>query len=129
MIDLFTNLAALHRSLDYHLSRHSLLASNIANAETPGYRPLDLSFDAYLSRAGELRATHPNHQAPAEANRFKTSLFDDSTGSPGNDGNTVSMEREMAKLSANSVRYKATAEMLGRRLALLKYAASDGQRR
>lgn len=129
MIDLFANLAALQRSLDYHLQRHALLAANVANTETPGYRPLDLSFDAYLSRAGEMQSTDPAHLGASSTDRFQTAVFDDSTTSAGNDGNTVSLEREMAKLSANSVRYRAATEMISRRLALLKYAASDGQRR
>lgn len=35
----------------------------------------------------------------------------------------------MAKIAANSLRYRAAAEMLNRRMALMRYAASDGQRR
>ncbi len=128
-MDLFANLAALHRSLDYHLARHSLLASNVSNAETPGFRPLDLSFDAYLTRAGELKVTDPKHLGAAGDSRFDAAIFEDPTGTPGNDGNAVSLEREMAKISANSIRYRAGAEMLGRRMAMLKYAATDGQRR
>jgi flagellar basal-body rod protein FlgB len=129
MIDLFANLAALNRSLDYHLARQGLLSSNVANAETPGYQPLDLRFDSYLARAGELKVTDPGHLGPSAANHFEMSVFADPATAPGNDGNTVSMEREMGKLSANSIRYRAATEMLSRRIGLLKYAATDGQRR
>jgi flagellar basal-body rod protein FlgB len=130
MIDLFVNLAALQRSLDYHLRRHALLSSNVANAETPGYRPLDVSFDAYLARAGEVQVTDPRHLgAGAQDDRFSSAMFEDATVSVGNDGNAVSVEREMSKISANSIRYRAAAEMISRRLGLLKYAATDGQRR
>lgn len=129
MIDLFANLTSLHRSLDYHLARHELLSSNIANAETPGYRPLDASFESYLSRASELRATNPAHLGASAQSRFEMSIFEDPAAAPGNDGNMVSMEREMAKISANSIRYRSAAEMFNRRLALLRYASTDGQRR
>jgi flagellar basal-body rod protein FlgB len=128
-LDLFANLTALQRSLDYHLSRHSLIASNIANAETPGYRPLDLNFDAYLAKAGSMEVTNPRHLGAGGQSRFELGLIEDPGPTVRNDGNAVSTEREMAKLSANSLRYKAATEMLNRRMGLLKYAASDGQRR
>lgn len=129
MIDLFANMTALQHSLDYHLARHGLLSSNIANAETPGFRPLDLSFQAYLSRADEMRVTDSKHLPGGADGGYRMAVFEDPSGSPGNDGNGVSTEREMAKLAANSLRYRAAAEMLSRRLALLRYAANDGQRR
>lgn len=128
-LDLFANLAALQRSLDYHLSRHSLISSNVANAETPGYRPLDLNFDAYLARAGELEVTNPRHLGSAGESRFALGLREDPGPTVRADGNAVSTEREMAKLSANSLRYRAVTEMLSRRMGILKYAASDGTRR
>lgn len=129
MIDLFANLAALQRCLDYHLQRHAVLSSNVANAETPGFRPLDVSFDAYLARASDLRVTDPRHMGPGAGDQFRSALFEDATAAVGNDGNAVSMEREMSKISANSIRYRGAAEMITRRLGLLKYAATDGQRR
>ena len=52
--------------------------------------------------------------------------FDDSPGGPGMDGNTVELERELAKIDANRVRYGTSTELASRRLALLRYAASDG---
>jgi len=129
MSDIFSNIESLHQSLNYHLMRHSLLASNIANAETPGYKPLDLSFKNFLSKAEEIDLTDPNHLGGTTENRSSMAIFTDATGTPGNDGNAVSVEREMSKITANSIRYRAAAEMLSRRLGLIKYAASDGQRR
>ena len=128
MVDLFGNLTLLQHSLDYHLRRHGLLASNIANAETPGYQPLDLSFQATLSRTVDLRGSDARHLGASEESRFSRGIFTDPSGTPGNDGNTVSLDREMAKLTANSIRYRSAAEMLGRRVAMLRYAVSDGQR-
>ena len=130
-MDLFATpaITALRRSLDYHLMRHSVLGSNVANAETPGYRSVDLSFDALLDRAEKIRSTHADHLGEGGPRQPAWEVFDDSVASPGNDGNTVSLEREMAKISANTIRYNAASEMLSRRLAILKYAATDGQRR
>jgi flagellar basal-body rod protein FlgB len=128
MIDLFSRLGMTQRSLDFHLRRHSVLTSNIANSETPGYRALDLSFDSFLTRAERLRCTQPQHMSVGGSVEANQQIFDDSAASPGNDGNTVSMEREMAKVTANSIRYKANVQILTRRLAMLKYAATDGRR-
>ena len=128
-IDLFANLSTMQRCLDYQLRRHSVLASNVANAETPGYKPLDVSFDSVLTKATQLRTAHPAHMHSVGGDRHASSLFEDPADSPGNDGNAVSMEREMGKIVANSQRYRASVEMISRRLSLLKYAATDGTRR
>ena len=128
MVDLFSNFDLLQHSLDNHLRRHGLLASNIANAETPGYQPMDLSFQASLARAADVRGTDPRHLGASDESRFDRAIFFDPTAQAGNDGNTVSLDREMAKLTANSIRYRSAAEIFSRRLGLLRYAVSDGQR-
>ena len=43
MADLFASIQPLHAALDYHLERHSVLASNVAHVDTPGYKPSDLA--------------------------------------------------------------------------------------
>ena len=129
MINLYSNLAAMERAIDYHVKRHAILATNVANAETPGFRPQDLSFDAALSKARQLRTSHARHLPAVGGSQFQMSTFEDPVDSPGNDGNAVSMEREMGKIVANSHRFRATVEMISRRMSLLKYAATDGSRR
>ena len=128
MINIFSNLNSMERAIDYHVKRHALLATNVANAETPGFRPQDMSFDAALSKAKLLRTSHPRHMESVGGSRYQMSLFEDPVDNPGNDGNAVSMEREMGKIVANSHRYRATVEMISRRMSLLKYAATDGRR-
>ena len=49
---------------------------------------------------------------------------DDET--PDQDGNSVSLEHQMARTVANQLRYSAISEMLSRKLGMLKYAARDG---
>jgi flagellar basal-body rod protein FlgB len=129
MIDLFGGLSLIERSLDYHLKRHGVLSSNVANAETPGYRSKDVTFDVVLDEAQRLSFTHPGHVSPSGSAETGSEVFDDPGGTPGNDGNTVSMEREMAKVAANSLRYQTNIEIISRRLKLLKYAATDGAAR
>jgi flagellar basal-body rod protein FlgB len=128
---LFGETLQLERTLDYQLERHNLITTNLSNAETPGYRPVDVTFEATLEGAGRHtalpRLTHPKHLGPTETVRPGVGmLFDDSTQVPGNDLNSVSLERESAKLSANTIRYETATEIVSRILAHLKYAAGDG---
>lgn len=129
MSALFDSISNIERSLSFHLKRHSLLTANVANSETPGYRPLDLTFSEALQTAQRLRRTSTRHMGLSGANEFYSEVFDDSTVTPGQNGNTVSMERELAKLSANSLRYRANIDILQRRMGLIRYAVSDGLRR
>ena len=70
MSDLFSAVGSLHSALDYHLERHTVLSSNVAHVDTPGYHPHDLrrvdrvsSFDSALSVAME-RTNGAHFQTP-----------------------------------------------------------------
>jgi len=125
VIEVFGSVERLERLLDYHLQRHAVLSANVANVETPGYVSQDLSFqDALAAATSGVRRTDPRHlpATPASASAG-TEIFEDPVA--GADRGAV-LEREMAKVSANSVRYEMAAELVRRKLALLRYAASDG---
>ena len=53
-------------------------------------------------------------------------VFDDGGALAGPDGNAVQLERELAKVDANRLRYATSSELVSRRMALLRYAAGDG---
>lgn len=118
---------ALERALSFHRDRHELLTANIANANTPGYRPLDLRFSRVLDGAVGMRATNSKHLGSNPEDGQQRELFDDSSVAPSLDGNTVSLERQMSKLMANNIRFSATTTLLSRRLGMLRYAAKDGR--
>lgn len=116
----------LERSLSYARDRHETLAANIANIDTPGYRPLDLEPMTEEERgAAALQKTNAAHLG-AQDKALAGQVVVDASSLAGPDGNAVSLEREMAKIDANRVRYVATAELVSRRMALLRYGASDG---
>ena len=120
-----TTLDSLEAALTYHRERHAVLAGNIANLDTPGFRPLDLTRTTPLSGGGDLATTNTAHFAINPRSQVVTS-FDDGGVLQGSDGNAVSLERELAKVDANRARYATSAELVSRRLALLRYAAGDG---
>jgi flagellar basal-body rod protein FlgB len=120
----FSSVDKLQAAMTFHRERHAVLAGNIANVDTPGYKPFDISPDAASSPA-ELAVTQPGHIGSAQSPTY-TKQFDDSGSTQGADGNAVSLERELAKIDANRTRYATAAELVSRRLALLRYAAGDG---
>lgn len=81
-------------------ARQSLVAGNVANANTPGYRAVDMKpFAAFLDKAGEVLATtNPAHLSLAsfEAGNARPTQSDASDASLS--GNSVSLENEMVKL-------------------------------
>lgn len=119
---------AMANGLTFHRRRHAVLAGNVANADTPGYRPIDLvrghatPLDMALERTSEMHLDEAGSTDPGTGETF----FDDEGAEPGLDGNTVSVDRELAKVDANRVRYTATSRLISKRMAALRYAATDG---
>jgi flagellar basal-body rod protein FlgB len=114
----------LQAAMTYHRERHTVLAGNVANLDTPGYRPMDLQ-----RRTAEdpvpMAVTHDGQIASQSDSDYVTS-YDDGGALQGPDGNAVTLEREMSKIDANRARYATAAELVSRRLAMLRYAAGDG---
>jgi flagellar basal-body rod protein FlgB len=123
--NLFESVDRLETAMSFHRERHTVLAGNVANVDTPGYRPMDLEPVEAPEGAAAMAVTNASHLQPAGMTAGKLT-FDDGGQNAGSDGNAVSLEREMAKIDANRVRYAASAELASRRLALLRDAAGDG---
>ncbi len=127
---------ALSSSLALRSLRHNVVTSNIANAETPGYKAKVADFEDALARAIDMEgaATNgtasPDHFAigPGAISRARADVYDNPEGAVTNDQNTVDLEREMATLQENSILYKAALQLINKKLGALKYAATDGGR-
>jgi flagellar basal-body rod protein FlgB len=134
MSDLFSAVGSLHAALDYHLERHTVLSSNVAHVDTPGYRPHDLrrvdtaeSFDSALSVAME-RTNSAHFQLPnAGAAALEGRVFEDNSAGAGNDGNYVSLDREAAKVAANQLRYDVVSAVVSAELSQMRFAATDAK--
>ncbi|MFO0553035.1 MAG: flagellar basal body rod protein FlgB [Polyangiaceae bacterium] len=118
----------LSQSLDYHVARHAVLAANLANVDTPGYRPLELErvdgFDSTLASA--MSKTDERHLGVAPGG-LATKVIVDNTSAPDADGNAVSLDREAAKLTANNIRFETVSTLVSAALSRLSYAANDGR--
>ncbi|MAV91435.1 MAG: flagellar basal body rod protein FlgB [Bdellovibrionaceae bacterium] len=127
---------ALAASLKMRSLRHNITASNIANAETPGFKAKKLDFENALARAVDLdglrgmTTSNPEHfvVGGGSVGEVRADIYDNPDGATTNDGNTVDLEAEMATLQENSILYKAALQLMNKKLGSLKYAASDGGR-
>ena len=131
MTEIFRGVNNLQRALDYHLERHNVLASNVANVDTPGFRPLELvREDVPRNERGRLRLRTTNGRhvgGPRGPGEFRLAESEERVANPGNDGNAVSLEREMSKVAANQLRYEGAIKIVRSQLGLLRYAANDGR--
>jgi flagellar basal-body rod protein FlgB len=125
---------ALQTSIGMRQLRQNITASNIANAETPGYHAKKLDFEDALGRAMDidgLRAmstTNENHYAVGgKTASVRPDIYDNPVGEVTNDGNTVDLEKEMSTLAENGILYKAALQLINKKMAALKYAASEGR--
>lgn len=129
----------VQEGMDIAVARRRLIASNLANAETPGYKAADIDFERYLREAQgpakmvvpvRMIVTHPRHFGPmATTPHLPLKRSAGLMGELRADGNTVDMEGEMAKMAQNQIRFQALTEALNRVLALLEQAVTEGGRR
>jgi len=116
-------LARLETALDVRMVRHGVLAANIANADTPGYVARDVDFDAAMAAAdGGAAPTREGHIPVASSAGAPV----DVVGAPGIDGNAVDADRTLVALAENGLQYGAAARSAAKKLAILRYVASDG---
>lgn len=107
----------LSSAMEVATLNHRLLASNIANADTPGYNPIRLDFQATLRQTLEgrggfaLRTDHPRHFDKTEYRpNFERLAFLSK-----NDYNKVDLDEQMANLSKNTGQFTTYARLLSRR--------------
>lgn len=121
----------LQAVLDLRSQQHALTASNLANADTPGFRAKVIDFETELSAAyGRTDGIRPLRTDPRHLGGIGDGTPDVQELEPMDgtlDGNSVNAEREMVRLGENQMMFSAVARGLSKRLALLKFAANDGR--
>ena len=117
-------LAFQEKALGLRAHRQQVLAGNIANADTPGFKSRDFNFARELQQATERGVADPSRLAPVAAQTGHLALA--GSAAPGTDpklqyrlpeqasidGNTVELDRERANFADNSVRYEATLRFI-----------------
>lgn len=110
----------LARHMSHHADRQRVIASNVANIDTPGYRARDLAFEEVLNVDVSVDGVDRTMNWTQEL-----VTMDDEV--PDQDGNTVSLEMQMAKMASNMLRFRSISELLSRRIGMVRFAAGDGK--
>lgn len=121
--------SALTEKMKWHQTRQGLLAENVANAETPGYRGRDLKAYGFAEHMRNLSvasisttATNPNHivKAGSGADGFGSRQLNNFEVTP--EGNGVTLEDEMMKVTTNQMDYQAVTALYSRSIRMIKTA-------
>jgi len=123
----------LEKSLYYRRIRQDMIASNIANADTPFYRPKDIRFEEALQAEVdkkfnkikepklELAKTHKKHlKGFDEDNNLKPVVFHRDGHLARNDGNSVDIDIETTEMAKNNIAYNATIQALKKDIAIFR---------
>lgn len=120
------------QALKTYSGRNRILASNIANSDTPNYKARDVDFKQVLSNAtggaSTLRRTHARHMDVGGSGATGTGeLLYRVPNQPSLDGNTVEADVEQAVFAENAMRYQTTVMFIDRRIKGLLSAITGGR--
>ena len=95
-------------------ARQQLVAANIANADTPGYKTVDIDFQSELRKHLEVSDSPPSSmEVPGLAVK--------------NDGNNVSLDREARLLAENALRFQVATQVLRSEIRSMRTAIKEGR--
>jgi flagellar basal-body rod protein FlgB len=103
--------SSLEKYMDLLSVRQKLIASNIANADTPGYKTQDIDFQS------EFQSALSSGGSPVEVPGLKVN----------NDGNNVSLDREARLLSENALRFNIASQLMRGQFTRMKSAIDEGK--
>ena len=125
---MFDNIFGIHeQALLLHGQRIGVLATNLANVDTPNYKARDIDFSAVLAGAGDsaalpMQVTQAAHSALTDPGSPSFDLKYRNPYQASLDGNTVEMPVEQAAFSENNVRYQASLGFINSKIAELQFA-------
>lgn len=135
MANIHSHVNVYSKALDLRAQRHQLLASNIANADTPNYKARDFDFSAAMNNALAGRAasgamplvrTTSGHLSGEGGTGSAHLKFRTETQSAV-DGNTVDMDVERAQIAENAIQYQILTQLIGDKFKGLRSAMAGTQ--
>jgi flagellar basal-body rod protein FlgB len=125
----------LEKALDLRSKKHNVIASNIANMDTPDYKAFDLIIEKELQKVtgkGNSISLNKTNKAHMQSQRSKAGgvsvVIDDTQElSLRGDGNTVDIDKQMGNMAENTLMYKAAAQMIHKKFQGLKSAIQGGK--
>ncbi len=133
MSDLFDpTIGALNTSMNLRLLNQNVIAGNIANSDTPGFKAQKVEFEQALRQTLgvddqlPMETTDPEHISIKSTDPVHPAIYQDPNAVEGMDGNTVNRSAEMANMVENQQIYETSAELVKRKLGMLKYSITEG---
>ena len=123
---------ALEDAINISQQRHTHIASNISNLDTPNYKAKDIDFKGALAQA--LESNHEIHLAKTDPGHMDLNMNSGGRVEPfeekgnWNGFNWVDIDKEMTKMIENNLRYRTATETLLRKIAILKEVIREGGR-
>lgn len=126
-------LQALAAGMKFREMRQEIISSNVANAETPGFKAKRLDFESALARALDVDGNmnmqvdddrHYNVGSGGMDN-IAPELYEDPNGVVSESGNTVDREKEMAMMAQNKIMYDALVQLMNKKLGLMRYTITN----
>lgn len=132
MSSLEQHLSIYSQAMNLRTQRHQVLASNIANADTPNYKARDFSFDKAMQNAMAgrgngsiaLATTASGHQRGSGMAGAATLQFRTETQSAA-DGNTVDMDVERSQIAENALQYQIVSQFISDKLKGIRSALAN----
>lgn len=129
------DIGILKKAMDVAALRQKVMANNIANVNTAGYKAQKVSFEEAMKAASGSQGTvalektdkgHMGNGGDMESVRPK--IVRDESVSQKLDGNNVDIESEMVDMAANQLLYNALAQQISNKISVLRYAIHEGER-
>lgn len=120
-----TNMPYLSKMLDVLAQRHRVISNNIANVNTKGYKTRDVAFDEVLAQITDISASADRSEYDEQ---LKQIPIEDTASNEGFDNkglNDVDIDREMVKLSTNSLMYKTYVALMTMKLKQVNQALRE----
>lgn len=108
-----SKISLIERALSLRSLYHKLIASNIANVNTPNYKKKEIDLASEIKR---------------EKNAKIFEVTETKQGFYAPDGNTVDLEEEVTKLTENTLMYNALIQIVVKRFSIIRYLINEGKR-
>lgn len=140
MVEVGKTSRLLNDALDYRSMRQDMIASNIANADTPFYKPRDIRFEEALQAKADalyhnnhnqlqMAQTDPKHLTPSSQNAStKPTLYFRDGHMARNDGNSVDIDVETTEMAKNSTMFNAIIQAKKKDAAIFRAVIEASQK-
>ncbi len=105
----------VEKALNVRSFYHRILSGNIANVETPNYKEKDIDFYSEIRK--QMEGTSSIEVKEKTENDGMNSI----------DGNTVDIEKQMVKMTENSIVFSSLVQVINKKFSMLKYAITEGK--